>query len=414
MYPKPGPRSATEPGIRPVELHLVNPSLAQRIAAPPYDALTAAQRAAIAEAEPLSFLNVLRDPSEIGGNRDTTLRRNAARLRRMVRQGAFRRCVRRCFAFYRLTTAEHSQTGLVAEVAVSAYEAGRIRPHERTRLERERQLVDFLGTVGVDPSPAFLTYRGRPALAALTEQGTSGPSVVRFTARDGVEQAVWIVDDLGLERAITDLLDDLDRLYIIDGHHRVAAASRYAAQRRRRGSEHAVAPYEWFLAALFPDRELRLLAYHRSVARPEYRSLEDILEALGQRLRIEQIASRPSLGPQRLGLYADHRWYQLMIPPATVPDDMLGALDVELLQQRVLAPVFDITDPRSDPRLEYVAGSLGALAQHCDDGHRIGFAVHPTSVERLLEIADAGLMMPPKSTWFDPKAGSGILLRFVR
>jgi uncharacterized protein (DUF1015 family) len=398
-------------GVRPALLHIVDPSLAARVAAPAYDTLSRIERSAReAAADPLSYLNVVLTPAD-GSDLGAALEANRMALTRLLDANVFHRDGAPRFAWYRLAVGGHEQTALVAEVAITDYDRGRIVPHEHTRTDREEQLAAHLEAVGASSSPVALAHRADEELRAIRHDAIAGDPRVRFTSSDGVEHAVWTTEDPGLIADIEAVVQAHDRLYITDGHHRFAAAARVAANRRAAGGS-PDAPDQWLLAALFPADELRILPFHRAVLRPRGVSTDELRTMLSDRLVVRTL-SRPAT-PDRAHhyvAYLDGGWYALGAD--THADGPLEGLDVVVLQRQVLEPVFGVTEPRIDPRLHYVAGGPDDVRVHCDHEHAVGFVVRPTSMDELMAVADAGLVMPPKSTLFDPKTRAGVLLRLL-
>lgn len=397
--------------VRPARMHVVDAALARRVSAPAYDSLSDVERAARAADDPLSYLNVLHAP--LGRRRQQALRRNRATLRDMLRAGVFRPGRRPRFAWYRVSSAGHTQTGLVAALSLDDYDAGRIAPHEHTRVDRVERLAEYLRIVEADSSPVSVAHRTRPDLRHLAHRCTDRAADVSFTADDGVTHAVWVTEEPSHIEQIRGALAGLQRVYVTDGHHRFAAAARVAAEARRRGSPGSD-PDQWLLACLFPHDELRILPFHRIVRLPRGTSTRRLLEALRAHASLRPLDG-PAMpgGPHRFVVCLGHRWYEAAVSHDAVGAGPLGSLDVVTLQRRLLGPVFGVAEPRSDPRIGYIAGDVTALAAACTDERAVGIAVRPTSIDELMAVADAGQFMPPKSTRFDPKVRSGIFVRLL-
>ena len=400
-----GAQVTSDLGVRPSHLHIVDPSLVTRVAVAPYDAMPL--DAPAAPADPLSYLHVLRGPD--GGDASRHSRRA---LRRMLRDGVFRPGPSPGFAWYRLVSGDHVQTGLVAEVAVAEYDRGRIVRHEHTRADREEQIAAYQQAVAVDGGPVALALSGDHGLDALERAGTSGPPHVWFTADDGVEHAVWTVSDPDQIAGIRDAVQAVDRLYITDGHHRFAAASRVAAARRAAGGD-PDDPDQWLLAAMFPADELRILPFHRAVQRPHDSTTDEILAEVAARVDVTSLAAPTAPAqPGEFVMWLDECWHRLRVTTVRSRHP-LESLEVSRLQRHVLEPVFSVHEPRIDPRLTYVSGGPDAVASHCDRRGAVGFMVRPTSMAQLMAVADADLAMPPKSTLFWPKTHAGVVVRLI-
>jgi uncharacterized protein (DUF1015 family) len=406
------PDETSQLGVRPAHLYLVDPALAARVATPAHDTVTRAERATLAAGDPLSYLNVLRMPEDGRADLRAALRANSAALERLLAANVFHAGTAPRFAWYRLRVGDHEQTALITEVAIEDYERGRIVRHEHTRTDLEERLAVHLDVVGADSSPVALAHPPDERLRTLRQVATAGAPWVRFTSRDGVEHSVWTTEDTGLITQIQTATRALHRLYITDGHHRCAAGARVAEARRAAGGD-PDAPDQWLLAALFPADELRILPFHRAVLRPRDLSTENLLARLSGHVEVRSLPGPTAPEREhRYVAYVDGRWYELSA--TATGDGPLDGLEVVVLQQCVLAPVFGVTQPRIDPRLHYVVGGPADVADHCDHEHAVGFVVRATTMEQLMAVADAGLVMPPKSTRFDPKMRSGIFVRVIR
>jgi uncharacterized protein (DUF1015 family) len=390
------------------------PALASSIAAQPYDVVSSSEARALATGNPKSFFRISRPevdlPPEIDEHSDPVHARGRRALDEFRRNGWLVLDDAPRFSLYRQRMGTHAQTGLVACASVDAYQRGQIKRHELTRPDKEDDRTRHIDTLGANDEPVFLAYRSRPEVDAVLRRGAGRSPDVHFTSDDGVEHTVWVLppsDNAAIESA----LSRLDALYIADGHHRSAAAARVQALRRSRGEGEGES--DWFLAVVFPHDALQILPYNRLVKDLGPGGTPALLEGLGERFEVAPACRPEPEGPHRFGLYLDGRWWQLGAKPATVPPDPLAALDVSILQDAVLRPLLGIQDPRRDPRIEFVGGirGTGELQSRVDRGEaRAAFALWPTSMQELLEISDAGKIMPPKSTWFEPKLRSGLFL----
>ncbi len=412
--------------IRPFEGYLVNPERAALVASPAYDALTPEQRHAYAETHSTNFLNVMRSREEYPRSQrpslDVLLARNKARLEEMIRAGDFVREPRPSLYLYRLSVAGHVQTGVVAEIPVAEFEQGLVKKHEHTQEGKEDDLTAYQRVVRASSSPICLAYAGQPEIDALVAELTSAPPVIDFVAEDGVAQSVWLVDDPSTIHRLQAQFSRVPSTYLTDGHHRAASASRFRASERAANPNHTgEEAYNFLLVALFPDRQLRILEYNRMVQGTNGLSHSELLAAVEERFEVEPLGSAPASSPKprrrgEITMLLGGEWYRVTIRAGAVlvaSDDPVRSLDVTILQDELLGPVLGVGDPRTDPRIDYLSGAFGLqdLARHCRDHDSIGFAVYPTAIEDLMAVADAGAVMPPKSTWFDPKLRSGLFLR---
>jgi len=412
------------PALRP------RPEHAAAVAAVPYDVVDAAEAAALAEGNPLSFLHVTRPeidlPEGVDPHSDGVYRAGAAALARFVAQGTLIRDPEPALYLYRLTTADgHTQLGVLGRVSVDDYDAGRIRKHEKTRPDKEDDRTHHLLTLACHPEPVFLTCRSNPEIARRMRQGTQSRDarLYDFTAPDGVRHQVWRrtgAAAAGLSRAFV----AVDALYVADGHHRCAAAGRARAVRRDGNPGHTgEEPYNFFLAATFPDDQVRILAYNRVVHDLAGRTPPVFLARLGAVMAVSEGAAPVPAGKGRFSMYlapagGGGRWYGLEAPRRAVDaGDPVESLDAAVLQRLVLAPLLAVDDPRTSRRIDFVGGIRGSgeLERRVErlaaaGGPAVAFSLHPVSVAELIAVSDAGRVLPPKSTWFEPKLRSGLLV----
>jgi len=309
----------------------------------------------------------------------------------------------------------HTQIGLVAVASVEAYQANRIRKHEFTRPDKEDDRVRQIDALNAQTGPVFLTYRHSPAVDDLAARITASAPEVEVTADDGVQHALWVVRDPDHIGALTAAFEVMDCLYVADGHHRSAAAARVAAERREKNPNHTgKESYNYFLTVIFPDDQMQILDYNRVVKDLNGLAAKDFMEKLSAAftLQPETAAVRPKQAGE-FGMYLQGKWYRLCIKPERVPtNDPVKRLDVSLLQENVVAPILGITDPRRDKRIDFVGGIRGLqeLERRVDSGEMaVAFSLYPTSLADLMAVADAGEVMPPKSTWFEPKLADGLV-----
>lgn len=398
------------PGLRPAI------DYAAEVAAPPYDVLSSDEARQLASGKPWSFLHISKPEIDLPEDTDvyapSVYAKAAENLRRMVSAGVLRRDPAPCFYVYRLEMGEHVQTGIVGGASVAAYDANRIRKHEFTRPEKEDDRVRQIDACNAQTGPVLLAHRQTPVLAEAVRATVAEPPACRVAAIDGNTHSLWVVDDPVRIAAIIAAFDAMLAIYIADGHHRSAAASRVAAQRRR--PEAPEAACESFLAVSFPIEEMKIFDYNRVVRDLNGLGHAQFLAALATAFTVEAVdgQARP-VGPRQIGLYLPGQWYRLSfnqpLPPASDP---VARLDVSLLTDRLLAPVLGIRDLRSDRRIDFVGGKrgLGELERRVDSGEMAAaFAMFATSMEELIEVADAGQVMPPKSTWFEPKLADGLV-----
>ena len=384
--------------------------------APAYDSMAPAERAAYAKANPPNFIKTMRTPEDYVESEKPSLEivldHNLNAVQKMLEDSTFELQPQEALYIYRLHTGDHFQTAVIAEVPVTEYQQGRIHKHEHTRSEHENRLTQYLQHVGVSSSPICLAYQDDARIDETVEIITQDKPLLDFFMEDGVRQTIWkVVETEQIDILRTQFLS-VEVAYLTDGHHRMAASVRHAANRSSSG------PWDNFLAALFPATQLRILSFNRCVRDLNGLSVEQLIDGLALNFTVDRISDdRKTMLPSKPGeftLLVENQLFRLQVRPARVPNDSVGSLDVSLLQNLFLEPVLGIEDDRSDPRLDFVTGDRGlnGLRQRAEEGWQAGIACYPTSMTDLMSIADQGLVMPPKSTCFDPKARSGIFLRF--
>jgi uncharacterized protein (DUF1015 family) len=392
---------------------------AAEVAAPPYDVMNAAEARAMVAGRPWSFLHISRPEVDLAEDTDPYAPEVYAKARenldRMLTEGVLTRDPGPRYYVYRLTMGDHRQTGLVAAASVAAYDAGRIKKHEFTRPVKEDDRVRQIDALNAQTGPVFLVYRATEAIDAVLARVSAGAPEVDVTAADGVRHELWTITDTTTQDGLTAAFEALDSLYVADGHHRSAAASRVAAARREANPAHTgEESYNYFLSVVFPHDQMQILAYNRVVKDLHGNTPESLMAHLAIPFAVEGAPEpvRPER-PGEFGLFLAGHWYRLTLDPARIPyDDPVARLDVSLLQDNLIEPLLGIVDPRRDERIDFVGGirGLGALAERVSTGEMAAaFSLHPTRMDDLMAVADAGEVMPPKSTWFEPKLADGLV-----
>jgi len=399
--------------LRPFPGLVVDPKWADRVTTGPYDAYTAAERVAIAESNPYSFLNVTRSqedvPAEWHNDVDWLIGQCVESMQRIYDAGAYRSHDEPSLFLYRLEVGDHVQTGVMGLVPVTEPGDRRVLRHEAVRPGRADLLTRHLLEVGMSSSPISLTYRTDDVLDATIATGCAAEPVLEADG-DGIHQTVWALSGEAADALIAAMGDR--PLYVTDGHHRLAAA--VEALHRNPGIDGSH-PLQWTQAVLFPDAEMQVLAAHRRVGDRTGRSTEDLIAALsavGHLTPCTDVAEARPNGSGAVGIYVAGRWFSMDLPAAS-GDRAVDRLDVSRLQDSILAPVLAITDPGSDPMIDYVPEPVGidSLIERCDADQWIGFVLHPTSVAEMMAVADEDGLMPPKSSYFEPKPLSGVFVR---
>ena len=391
------------------------PDLAHRVASVPYDVVNRAEAAELARGNPYSFLHVGRSDIDLPEDVDPYDPRIYAGARealdRFLAQGVLLRDEEPGLFLYQQEMEGRTQTGVVGCVHIDDYERDVIRKHEKTRQDKEDDRTRHVLTLKANAEPVFLTYRGRPEIDAVTESVVRTAPLYDFTAPDGVRHTVWRLPD---PARLVQAFRDVACAYVADGHHRCASAWRAGKELRAKAPADGEPEYEWFLAVLFPADQLRILSYNRLVKDLNGLSPSATLAHLA---RIGHVTPTDDPVPPRAGAFAFYlngAWYLLELDPASIDrGDPIRSLDVSLLQDRILGPIFGIGDPRTDKRIDFVGGIRGTkeLERRVDSCEMaIAFSLHPTTLDQLIAVSDAGQVMPPKSTWFEPKLRSGLFV----
>ncbi len=400
-------------GLRPV------PERAADVAAPPYDVLNTEEARQRAAGKPWSFLHISKPEIDFPAGTDpyatVVYAKAVENLHKMEQEGVLRHDAKPYYYLYRLQMGEHVQTGLAAAASVAAYDAERIRRHEFTRPDKEDDRVRQIAALNAQTGPVLLTYRHSPVIDALVERVASGAPEYDFSADDGVRHTLWVVRDDAVARQLRETFENVERLYIADGHHRCAAASRVAASRRAANPDHTgEESYNYFLSVIFPDNQMQIMDYNRVVRDLNGLSREQFLEWVGQAFSIDKSAHavKPA-GVGEFGMYLPGQWYRLRIQPQFIPaNNPVAQLDVSLLANHLIAPILGITDARRDKRIDFVGGIRGLqeLERRVNSGEMaVACSLFPTGMDQLMAVADSGEVMPPKSTWFEPKLADGLV-----
>ncbi len=407
------------PGLRPAK------GRADDVVAPPYDVMNAAEAREMVAGRPWSFLHISRPEVDLPEGTDPyapeVYAKAAANLKAMRDQGVLEQDSTPCFYIYRLTVGEHTQTGIVAAASVADYDSNRIRRHEYTRPLKEDDRVRQIESLGAQTGPVFLVYRADPELSRVFAEMSEGPAATDVTAADGVRHQLWLVSDTSVIDWLSERFNDMASLYVADGHHRSAAASRVAAKRNGEdpGAVIGEQPHDYFLSVIFPHDEVRILGYNRVVHDLNGLAVDEFLDSLMERFEVS--ANSEPVSPKasgEFGMYLSGQWYLLRIMSERQPadDEPVHKLDVSILTRELLEPILGIGDQRSDNRIDFVGGIRGlhALEQRVDSGEMaVAFSIYPTSMSSLMAVADAEDVMPPKSTWFEPKLADGLISHLI-
>ena len=400
-------------GIRP------RPDLAAKIAAPPYDVVDFDEAVAYVADKPHSFLRIEKSEIQLAKGLETLdpriFEKGRETLQAWLAEGALVRDPAPCFYLYRQRMGDHVQTGVVAGASVAEYQRGLIKKHEHTRKDKEDERTTHVDVLSANTGPVFLTYRARPEVDALVRRVCGRAPDVDLVSEDGIGHPLWVVSQPAEVAELRGLFAAIPHLYVADGHHRSAAASRVQQLRRARDPKPTgEAGYDFFLTVIFPHDQMKIMEYNRVVNDLNGLTEAAFLAKVGETFEVTDGAAASPGQPRSYGMFLGGRWLRLAAKPGSFPEgDPVRSLDVAILQDNLLGPVLGIADPRTDKRIQFVGGIRGTaeLERRARAKGGVAFALYPTSIEQLMAIADADEVMPPKSTWFEPKLRSGMVVR---
>ena len=392
---------------------------AEKIAALPYDVYNRMEAKEVAARNPESFLKIDRAETQLADTVDMyapeVYQKAHDTLWEMVENGSFVKEEKKCYYIYALTMNGRTQTGIAACASIDDYEKGVIKKHENTRAEKEKDRINHVNICNAQTGPIFLAYRSNSVINEVVSQVEKEEPLYDFTAEDGIRHSVWAISEEKQIDTVEKAFAQIGEIYIADGHHRAASAVKVGQIRRKEhpgytGEEE----FNYFLSVLFPDQQLMIMDYNRVVKSLNGLTEQEFLEKASEIFEIKKAGSK-AVKPERKGcfsMYLGGSWYQCAVKPEDIPEDPVEGLDVSLLQNKLLSPLLGITDPKTDSRIDFVGGIRGLeeLERRCSLDCVAAFAMYPTSIQELFAVAEAGRLMPPKSTWFEPKLRSGLLI----
>jgi len=407
--------------VRPFKCVRPNKNVIDKVAALPYDVYNRKEAKAEVLKEPLSFLKIDRAESQFSDDVDTYDPRVYQKAKEMfedeVKKGIYEEINEDYYYIYELIMDGRSQTGIVATASIDDYLNNTIKKHENTRADKELDRINHVDVMSAQTGPIFLAYRENKVITDEINKTKKNAPLFDFTSNDGIRHIVWVIDNKDSISTIRDAFSKIDSLYIADGHHRCASACKVGLKRREQhpnytGNEE----FNFFLSVLFPDEQLMIMDYNRVVKDLNGLSSKEFLDKLANLFDIEE--KKETYKPEAkgtFGLYLDNKWYKLTAKDSILSNDPVDGLDVAILQNNVLDPILGIKDPKTDKRIDFVGGIRGLkeLERRCATDMKIAFSMYPTSIKELFDVADAKLLMPPKSTWFEPKLRSGIFIHRI-
>ena len=405
--------------IRPFRALRPQAERASSVASVPYDVVNTDEARALAEGNPFSFLHVSRPeidlPAGTDIHSDVVYRKAVENFDRLIAEAPLEKETEPSLYLYRLIMGDHEQIGIVAVSSIDEYDNGTIRKHERTRRDKEDDRTRHMLMLKAQTGPVFLTYRARPEIDEQVAAATAAEPLFDLTAPDGVRHTIWRLSETD---SLVKSFAQVPLLYIADGHHRAASASRARAELKQQSFAHTgEEDYNYFLTVIFPDSQVQILAYNRTVHDLNGMSEEEFLDELRSQFTVSENATPEPPKRGHWSMYLGGKWYGLQLSPAaTLPTGTVAMLDVSILQDRLLDPILGIKDIRTDKRVDFIGGLRGTkeLERLVDEGKAaVAFSLFPTTVEELLMVSDANEIMPPKSTWFEPKLRDGLLIHTI-
>lgn len=396
---------------------------ASQVAALPYDVYNRKEACEAVKGNPLSFLNIDRAETQFGEDvdmyADCVYEKAKELLEKRMADGTFIRDEIPCYYIYQQTMNGRSQTGLVACSSIDDYLNHVVKKHENTREEKEQDRIRHVDTTDAHTGPIFLAYRAKEELNRIIHRITTGHPLYDFVSEDNVEHRVWKIAAPGPIKEIEEAFLDVEATYIADGHHRAASAVKVGLMRREENPGYTgEEAFNYFLSVLFPDEQLMIMPYNRVVADLNGMSSEEFLEKISRCFVVKEEGMIPYSPDKKgkFGMYLNRKWYSLEAKEELGTDDPVDELDVSILQNALLGPILGIGDPRIDKRIDFIGGIRGLkeLERRTEEDMAVGFALYPTSIQELLDVADANRLMPPKSTWFEPKLRSGLFIHLLK
>jgi len=396
--------------------------LEDRIAALPYDVYNRAEAKEVVEKEPLSFLRIDRAETQFDDSVDTYAECVYDKAKEMYedmkKQGQYIADTSACYYLYELTMDGRAQMGIVACASIDDYVNEVIKKHENTRADKEADRIHHVDTMSAQTGPIFLAYKSNEAINKVIAKVKAGEAINDFTSSDGIRHAVWIVNEAEDIDIICEAFKSMNAIYIADGHHRCASAVKVGLKRREENPGYTgEEEFNYFLSVLFADEQLMIMDYNRVVKDLNGHSANEVINYLKSKGSLEAICNSQykPVNKGECGIYFEDNWYKFTFNKELMSDDPVEGLDVSILQKEVLEPLFDIKDPKTDKRIDFVGGIRGLkeLERRVKTDSKIAFAMYPTSISELFKVADAHLLMPPKSTWFEPKLRSGLFIHEI-
>ncbi len=406
--------------IKPFKAYRPAKGLEDKIAALPYDVYNRAEAKAVVEKNPLSFLGIDRAETQFGDEvstyDDKVYDKANEMIRAWIEKGRFVQDEKECYYLYQEEWKGRKQTGIVGCASIDDYENKIIKKHENTLAAKEQDRINHIDRTNMQTGPIFLSFCTNDDIDAFMNKKLASEPVYDFTSDDEVTHRVWVIDDDSDIAFVRECFEKMNAIYIADGHHRCASAVKVGLKRRAEGKSNGNSESDFFMSVLFPDNQLEIMDYNRVLKDKADKSDDELMALIGKYCTIEKKDSQYK--PQakgEVGMYMEGTWYKLTFKPEYTSNDAVDGLDVAILQKYILDGIWGIKDPKTDSRIDFVGGirGLDELEKRCASDCKVAFAMYPTSIRELFAVADEGRLMPPKSTWFEPKLRSGIFLHEI-
>lgn len=408
--------------IKPFKALRPRKEFVEKIASPPYDVLSSSEARLMAKGNPISFLHINKPeidlPESVDIYDDRVYDKGKENLERMIKDKCLVQDEEEHIYLYRQKMDDHIQTGIVACCSCEDYVNDIIKKHEKTREDKENDRTRHILTLNAQTGPVFITYRAQDEINEIVAEETKAEPEYHFISADKIEHTFWVLRDMNIIEKIKTIFESINPLYVADGHHRSASATRVMELKKTENKDHkGNEEYNFFLCVIFPDDQMNILPYNRVVKDLNNLSKEEFLNKLSMSFTVEKTRTSTPERPREISMYLDSEWYTLKVKDGTVDfSDPVARLDCSILQDNILDAVFGITDPRKDKRIDFIGGirGIGELEKLVDSGDfKIAFSMYATSIDDLISIADSGNLMPPKSTWFEPKLKSGLAIHLL-
>jgi len=407
--------------VRPFKAVRPRSELADKVLSLPYDVMNRTEASEMAEGNPYSFLHICRSEIDLPNQENpydkSVYEKAKENIENFLKEGTFIQEEKPVLYIYKEIMDGRSQVGIVGCVSVDEYQDNIIKKHEHTRVEKEIDRINHFDICNANTEPVFLTYREDKRIKSLVEGITVNKEpVYNITSADGISHILWIIDDLGIVEMIQAVFKDIPNLYIADGHHRSASACKVGLKRREEKPDYTgEEEFNFFMAVIFPDKDLKIFDYNRVVKDLNGNSKETFINKIKEAgFAVEEIGGNiyHAECKHTFSMYLGEKWYKLTSNESIISDDVIDSLDVSILQDKILDPVLGIQDPRTDKRIDFIGGIRGLeeLKRRVDLDMEVAFGVFPVEIEDLLTVSDHDMVMPPKSTWFEPKLGSGLFI----